>query len=161
MIDPRLWIAAVLAPPVLIIAVSYVRMDLERLRALTVAAAGASLLASLIVILRWPLQTFAVRTAALTWQRGGEAVIRLDSLSAMLLPLAAGLWLLTVAVTPRAALDRRGLRRTALVTLLTLGSFLTESAVVLWVLSAVSVGSFVRGVSDAAQGRQRRIVAVY
>ena len=59
---------------------------------------------------------------------GWRSALRINTLSAALLPLAAGLWLLTVAVTPRAALDRRGLRRTAVATLLTLGSFLTESA---------------------------------
>lgn len=161
MSDPRLWIAAALAPPAVIVAVSYIRLDLERLRALTVAAAGTSLFASLVVILREPFQAVAVRTTVLTWQRGGEAVIRLDRLSGVLLPLAAGLWLLTVAVTPRAALDRRGLRRTAFATLLTLGCFLTESAVILWLFSAMSVWSFVNGLSDAAHATQRRIVAVY
>ena len=72
------------------------------------------------------LDSHAPRSAGVA---GGEAIVRIDTLSAALLPFAAGLWLLTVAVTPRAALDRRGLRRTALATLITLASFLTESAV--------------------------------
>lgn len=161
MIDPRLWIVAALAAPAAIAGVSYLRLDLERLRALTVAAAGACLFASLMLLLGSPAPTLAIRSTMLTWQPGGEAVMRLDRFSVVLLALAAGLWLLTVAVTPRAALDRRGLRRTAVATLLTLGCFLTESAVVLWFLSAVSVGAFIAGLSDTAHATQRRLVAVY
>ena len=87
--------------------------------------------------------------------------MRIDTLSAILLPFAAGLWLLTVAVTPRAALDRGGLRRTALATLITLASFLSESAVVLLLLSAASVWTFLSALADPAQRYQRRIVAAY
>ena len=90
-----------------------------------------------------------------------KTIVRIDTLSAALLPFAAGLWLLTVAVTPRAALDRRGLRRTALATLITLASFLTESAVVLLVLSAASVWTFLSALADPAHQYQRRVVAVY
>jgi NADH-quinone oxidoreductase subunit M len=97
----------------------------------------------------------------LTAAPGGEEILRIDTLSAALLPLAAGLWLLTVAVTPRAALDRRGLRRTALATLLTLASFLTEGAVVLLLLSVASVWTFLSALADPAHLRQRRLVAVY
>ena len=77
------------------------------------------------------------------------------------MPFAAGLWLLTVAVTPRAALDRGGLRRTALATLITLASFLTESAVVLLLLSVASVWTFLSALADPAHQYQRRIVAAY
>src|SRR5204862_2386682 len=88
-------------------------------------------------------------------------LIRINTLSSVLLPFAAGLWLLTVAVTPRAALDREGLRRTALATLLTLTSFLTESAVVLLLLSAASVWTFLSALADPAHRYQRRGAAVY
>src|SRR5207344_1653713 len=101
------------------------------------------------------------RSSALTWVPGGEEIVRIDTLSAALLPLAAGLWLLTVAVTPRAALDRQGLRRTALTTVITVASFLTESAVALLVLSAVSVWTFLSALSDPAHRHQRRVVAMY
>src|SRR5262249_30162941 len=96
-----------------------------------------------------------------TWAPGGEALIRIDALSAVLLPLAAALWLLTVAVTPRASLDRGGLRRTALATLITLASFLTESAVVLLLLSIAAVWMFLSALADPAQQSQRRVVAGY
>jgi NADH-quinone oxidoreductase subunit M len=64
-------------------------------------------------------------------------------------------------VTPRAALDRGGLRRTALATVVTLASFLTESAVILLLLSVAAVFTFLTALSDAEYRYQRRIVAAY
>jgi NADH-quinone oxidoreductase subunit M len=116
---------------------------------------------SVIIAVSPRLWDVAVRTGALSLAPGTEAIVRIDTLSAALLPLAASLWLLTVAVTPRASLDRRGLARTALATQLTLASFLTESAVVLFVLSAGSVWTFLSALGDPAHRHQRRIAAVY
>jgi NADH-quinone oxidoreductase subunit M len=53
------------------------------------------------------------------------------------------------------------LRRTALATLITLGCFLTESAVVLLLLSAASLWTFLSALGDPAHRYQRRIVAAY
>src|SRR5437773_6407453 len=119
------------------------------------------LLATFVIAVSPQLRTLSIRTTALSWLTEGEAVIRIDALSSVLLPFAAGLWLLTVAVTPRAALDRGGLRRTALATLLTLASCLTESAVLLLLLSVASVWTFVAALSDPAERAQRRIAAAY
>jgi NADH-quinone oxidoreductase subunit M len=149
------------APPTLVIAASFLRIDVERLRRLAVVSSAGMVLAALAVAVSPDIRDFSIRTATLTWAPEGEAIIRVDTLSAALLPFAAGLWLLTVAVTPRAALDRGGLRRTALATLFTLTSFLTESAVVLLVLSAASVWTFLAALPGAAHRYQRRIVAAY
>ena len=129
--DARLWLAGITVLPALVIGASYFRMDVERLRRLAVASAAIMLLATFVIAVSPQLRTLSIRTTALSWLTEGEAVIRIDALSSVLLPFAAGLWVLTVAVTPRAALDRGGLRRTALATLLTVASFLTESAVLL------------------------------
>jgi len=161
MTDPRPWLVALAALPALVIAASVLRLDVERLRRLAVAGAAAMLLTSLVVAGSAHLRAFAIRTSALTLTPGGEAIIRVDPLSSVLLPLAAGLWLLTVAVTPRAALDRGGLRRTALATLVTTASFLTESALVLLLLSIASVWTFLSAIADPAHRYQRRIVAAY
>lgn len=161
MIDAPLWLAGLVALPALVVGASYSRIGVERLRSLAVASAVAMLLASLVIPLSPALRGFSLRSSALRWVPGGEALVRVDTLSGALLPFAAGLWLLTVAVTPRASLDRRGLRRTALATLLTLGSFLTESAVVLFLLSAASVWTFLSALADPAHRYQRRIVAAY
>ena len=159
--DARLWLAGLVALPALVIGACCLRVEIERLRRLAVASACAMVLAALVIPLSPSLRDFSIRTSALTWTAGGEDLIRVDTLSGVLLPFAAGLWLLTVAVTPRAALDRRGLRRTALATLLTLTSFLTESAVVLLLLSMASVWTFLSALADPAHRYQRRVVAVY
>jgi NADH-quinone oxidoreductase subunit M len=156
-----LWLAALVGLPALVVGVSFLRVDVERLRRLAVASAIVMVLAALVVALSPPLRSFSIRTSALSWIPGGEELIRIDMLSAALLPFAAGLWLLTVAVTPRAALDRLGLRRTTLATLITVASFLTESAVVLLILSVASVGTFLSALADPAHEYQRRVVAVY
>jgi NADH-quinone oxidoreductase subunit M len=161
MSDARPWLAALLALPTLAIGVSFLPVDVERLRRLTVGSALAMILIALAVAASRGAHEFSIRTSMLTWAPGGEEIVRIDTLSAALLPLAAGLWLLTVAVTPRAALDRNGLRRTALTTLVTLASFLTESAVGLLVLSVASIWTFLSALADPAHRRQRRLVAVY
>src|SRR5262249_34059875 len=159
--DARLWLAVVVALPALVIGASFLRVDVERLRRLAVGSAIAMLLATLAIAVSIRVRDFSIRTSALGWIPGGEAIVRIDALSAIFLPFAAGLWLLTVAVTPRAALDRLGLRRTALATLITLASFLTESAVVLLLLSMASVWTFLSALDDPAHRYQRRVVAVY
>jgi NADH-quinone oxidoreductase subunit M len=161
MSDAWLWLAGLAGLPVLVIGASFLRLDVERLRRLAVASAVAMLLVALVVAVSPGVRTLSIRSSALTGVPGGESLMRLDTLSVVLLPFAAGLWLLTVAVTPRAALDRGGLRRTALATLITLASFLTESAVVLVVLSVASVWTFLSALADPAHQYQRRIVAVY
>ena len=161
MSEAWLWLVLLVALPSLIIAASFLRLDVERLRRLAVASAVSMVMASLAVALTPRLRAMSIHSAALTTVPGGEAIIRVDTLSAVLLPFTAALWLLTVAVTPRAALDRGGLRRTALATLITLASFLTESAVVLLLLTAASVWTFVSALGDPAHRYQRRIVIAY
>ena len=98
-----LWLAGVASLPVLVIAVSFLRLDVERLRRLSVTAALTMMLAALVIALSPALRMFSIRASALSRMAGGEAIVRVDTLSSVLLPFAAGLWLLTVAVTPRAA----------------------------------------------------------
>lgn len=161
MSNPLLWLAALVALPTVVIAASFLQLDVERLRRLAVASAATMVAAALGIALSPALRTVSIRTTALTLAPGGEALVRVDTLSAVLLPFAAGLWLLTVAVTPRGALDRAGLRRTALATLVTIASFATESAVALLLLSAASVWTFLSALSDPAHRTQRRVVAAY
>jgi len=155
--DPRLWLGVAAAMPPAVIALTLTHVDLEHVRRITVGAAVAMLAATLTVA-ALP-HTIHVQTSMLTWASGTESIVRIDGLSSALLPLAAGLWLLTVAVTPRAALDRGGFRRTAFATLITFASFLTESAVALLILSAASLWTFLAALD--ARGYQRRIVAAY
>jgi NADH-quinone oxidoreductase subunit M len=157
----RFWLSAIAIAPLFVIAASYLKLELERFRRLTVWCGGLMLAATFLVAISPQLRAFSIRTNALSWLPEGEAIIRIDAFSSVLLPFAAGLWLLTVAVTPRAALDRGGLRRTAMATWITLASFLTESAVVLLLLSAASVWTFLSALADPAHRKQRRVVAAY
>src|SRR5688572_14021572 len=161
MSDGLLWLAGLVVLPALVIGASTLRLDVAHLRRMATAAAIAMLVLALGIPVSPSLHDFSIRATALTLVPGGEAIIRIDTLSVALLPFAAGLWLLTVAVTPRAALDRRGLRRTALATLITLASFLTESAIVLLLLSIASVWVFLSALADPAHRYQRRVVAAY
>lgn len=155
--DPRFWLAIAAAMPIAVVGMTLARVDVERLRRVA-AGAAVAMVASSLAVARLP-HTIHVRTSALTWASPSEAILRVDALSSVLLPLAAGLWLLTIAVTPRASLDRSGLRRTALATAITYASFLTESAIVLLLLSAASLWTFVAALG--AHNYQRRIVAGY
>jgi NADH-quinone oxidoreductase subunit M len=161
MSDARWYVVVLLALPAVVIGASFVGVEVERLRRLAVAAAVAMLLMAAAIAVSPRLSGFSIGSFALSSIGGGKALVRIDTLSAVLLPFAAGLWLLTVAVTPRAALDRRGLRRTAVATLITTASFLTESAVVLLVLSTASVWTFLSALDDPAHRYQRRVVAAY
>lgn len=161
MSDPRPWLGIVVALPALVAAMSYVHADVERLRRIAVISAAVMLAAAFIIAMSPQMHAFAVRTDALTAVAGGEAILRVDRTSDVLLPFAAAMWLLTVAVTPRASLDRGGLRRTAIATLLNVASFLSESAVLLLVLSALAVWTFLSALADPAHRYQRRIVAAY
>ncbi len=160
MSDPRFWVVGIALLPVLVVGASFFHFEAERVRRFSVLSAAMMVLATLVVAVS-PQLRFSIRTNALSWLPGGEAIVRIDALSSVLLPFAAGLWLLTVAVTPRAVLDRGGLRRTALATLINLASFLSESALVLLLLSAASVWTFLSALSDPAHRNQRRIVAAY
>jgi len=155
MSSPELWLGALAGLPALVAAASLFRVEPDRLRRLAVAAAGAMLLTALLPSFAAPLRSFAWHANA------GGALLRMNTLASALLPFAAALWLLTVAVTPHAALDRGGQRRAALATLTTLASFLTESALALLVLQAAAVWIFLAALRDPAHRYQRRIVAGY
>lgn len=161
MTSAALWLTGLLALPALVAGAAALRMDVERLRRLAVAAATLMLFATLALAVLPDLQSLSVRSTLLTASPEGERIVRIDALSTLLLPFAAALWLLTVAVTPRAALGRAGLQRTALATLATLASFLTESAVILLLLWVASVWTFLSALSDPAHRHQRRVVAAY
>lgn len=140
MTDGWMWLAGLVSLPLAVVAASLSPLGVEHLRRVSVAAACIMVAAS---------------SAALAHR------LPVDTLSTALLPFAAGLWVLTVAVTPRAALDRGGLRRTAIATLITFLSFLTRSPVLLLLLWTGSVWTFLHALSGEAQRRQRRIVAAY
>lgn len=130
-------IAALLAVPLLLAALSFTRLHVELLRAASVACALLLLGISL-----W----HAPQT---------------DPLSSWLLPMAAALWLLAVAVTPKSRLDGAGLRLTALATAVTLAAFSTRDPLWLALFWTASSGIFWLSLDATAHARARRVAALY
>ena len=80
MSDPKWWLAGLLVLPVVTIGLSLLRVHVEHLRRLTVVSSIAMLLATLYIAMTPGLRDFSIRSSALTWIPGGEAVIRIDTL---------------------------------------------------------------------------------
>src|SRR5688572_18416717 len=89
MSDSRWWLAGLVALPALIIGASFFRLEVERLRRLAVVSAAAMLVTALVIAVSPGLRALSIRSATLTWIPGGEAVVRIDTLSSVLLPFAA------------------------------------------------------------------------
>lgn len=161
MTEIMVWLACLTGLPACVVLASFSGIHVERLRQIATGCAAALVVASALVFFVPGLQRFAIPVPGGLGGLWGESVLRMDALSSDLVPLAAGLWLLTVAVTPRTRLDRAGLRRTALATLVTMGAFATVSPALLLVLWILSVGIYLAGLSSPEFRRAHRVAAVY
>lgn len=157
------WLMAVLAVPGVVAAVGSFPLEARRYRRLALGA--ACVLCMLSVALLWTASDIAALALTDPWDPGllltGAPVFRVDRLSGLLVPFASLLWVLAVGVTPRGALDRDGIRRTALATAITLATFLTESPVLLVVLWTASILVFLRGLAAGGYRRALRVSGVY
>jgi NADH-quinone oxidoreductase subunit M len=117
--------------------------------------------ATCLVFLRPQLRALALRTPSEWGVLGNHLYLRVDELSSVLIPFAAVLWALTVSVTPRSAIDRAGLGRTAVATLLTTMCFLTVSPPVLIVTWVGSTVVFLHGMYGSEHRHTRRVASVY
>lgn len=147
------WLVAVLAVPGAVAAVGLLRIDAERMRRVALAGAGLLVAVTLLPLLGDPPPASPGVADA--------PILGVDELSRLLVPFAALLWLLAVGVTPRHALDRAGIRRTALATLVTTGVFLTRSPALLVLLWALSVLILLRGLAAGGFRRAHRVAATY
>jgi NADH-quinone oxidoreductase subunit M len=84
----------------------------------------------------------------------------LGPLPLALVPFAALLWLLTVLVTPASRLNEASLARTAMVCLLTMGSFLTASPRLLLLLWGGTAAIYVAGHDEPRFERASRVATV-
>ncbi|HEX8789726.1 MAG TPA: proton-conducting transporter membrane subunit [Polyangiaceae bacterium] len=159
---PLLWLAALAAPSLIVVALGRAGLEVERLRTTAAGCAAACMLACASVFVSpklgalhvaWP---FAGAHPAL-----GASLFRVSELSKFLLPLPSTLWLVSVAVTPRSRLDAAGLERTAAATLSTTLAFLTESPTLLVALWTTSNLLFVGGLSRTEHHRARRVARAY
>ena len=161
MTEGLVWLAGVVALPLIVVAASDSRLDVERLRSLAVGCAVALLAVTVLVFAVPSLRAFEIPFASAHCELLGSSLFRIDAFSSMLVVLAAALWLLTVAATPRTRLDRAGLRRSALATLTTIGTFATVSPALLVLAWAASLWIFLAGVSAPANRHARRVAAAY
>jgi len=148
------WIAVLLAIPAAVAVVASARVDVERLRTVALAAAGLLLAAGSV--------PFAARArAALTIEAPPSTVLQFHTLGTVLVPLVALLWCLAVGLAPRSTLDRDGIRRTAIATLVHMALFLTRSPTAIVVLWSLSVIVLLRGLATGGMRRATRIAAVF
>jgi NADH-quinone oxidoreductase subunit M len=159
---PLLWLAGLLAWPAVVVAASRLHLETERLRRLAVVSAVGLLGVSVAL-------AFAAHTGSAlpNGPRGpagfgvGPPLLRIDALSEPLPAFAALLWLVTVAVTPRAALNRAGIGRTALATAATLVTFLTEQPLLLAAMWVASIWILLAGLAEPEHRIARRVAAVH
>jgi len=159
--DPELpWIMTLLAVPAAVVLIGSFRIDAEHLR--RIALAAACLLVAIGTGLLWlHAAPGAAAGAGPATAPPWSPAFRIDRLSGLLLPFTALLWVLAVGVTPRAALDRGGIRRTALATWTTLAIFLTESPGWIAGLWAISVMVLLRGLRAGGYRRALRLAGIY
>jgi len=154
---PLPWLAGLLAWPGVVVAASHLRLETERLRRLAVVSAAGLLGASIALAFAAHADTASPGGPG----GGGSPLFRLDALSEPLLAFAALLWLVTVAVTPRASLNRAGIGRTALATAATLATFLTEHPVLLAGLWIASIWILLAGLAEPEHRAAWRVAAVH
>ncbi|GIW71855.1 MAG: hypothetical protein KatS3mg102_1397 [Planctomycetota bacterium] len=147
------WLVALFGPALLAIVSAALDRDARRVRAMAVGCALVCSAAAMTATLLPALTGLA--------EQAGASALRLDALSQILLPLPPLLWLITVAVTPQAQLDRAGLGRTAAAAGACMLGFLTEWPALLAACWLLSSAVFLWGCSRGANPRTIRVLAVY
>lgn len=161
MTEALVWLAVLAALPGFVVLASFLPVRVNTLRMFTVASAVSMLAVTCLAFLRPQLLELELRTPPGWGLLGDHLYLRVDELSSLLIPFAAVLWTLTVSVTPVGALDRAGLGRTAVATLLTTACFLTVSPYVLVLVWFGSTGVLLGGMQGPEQRHARRVASVY
>ncbi|MGE0791046.1 MAG: proton-conducting transporter membrane subunit [Sandaracinaceae bacterium] len=152
------WLACVLGPPIAIGLAARSRIAPERLRSVAVFAAALSFGFALLALV--PSVVGDARIDGPRWL-GDDPLFALRDLSRPLVALPAVLWLVTVAATPRARLDKPGIGRTAWATALVTIAFLTTDPTLLVILWAVSNEVFLGGLTSSEHRSVKRTSAIY
>ena len=160
MIDFALWVASMFALPAVVVIASWSALDRLRLRWLAVACAVGVVVVSAVPLVVPTLRDVSLGLA-LASAVGTAEVLRIDSLSGALLPFGAALWAVSVTVTPRAALSRRGMRLSALATMTTLVGFLTRNPLLMLLVWTTSAGVFLAWLGAPEYRRARRVASFY
>lgn len=161
MTPPILWLAAIATPPLCVVVLAKLGLELERLRAAAVICACISVTAAAAVLYVPSLGSLRIAWPGNAHPLLGDTLLRVTEFSAPLVLLPSALWLITVAVTPRARLARAGLQRTALATVAATFAFLTESPALLVLLWVVSNWLFLTALSSTEHRRAREVAGFY
>lgn len=167
MAELSIWLLAMLALPLAVAGAASSKLELERLRRLSVVCAIV-----LIVLAAMPMFVSDLAHVALAWPGSldatspigrllGPSIVRSDALSELLLPLLAALWLICCAVTPRSRLDRAGLRRTAIAVAMVSLAFASQSPIVLAICWIGSLVLYLRALTAPEHRRARRVASIY
>jgi NADH-quinone oxidoreductase subunit M len=156
-----LWVAAIAAPPLAVVALGRLGLAVERLRGVAAACAAVCFLTCAAVFVSQALEAFRVAWPFPAHPLLGPSLFRVSVFSTFLLPLPSALWLVSVAVTPRSRLDAAGLQRAAGATLSATLAFLTESPALLLVFWTVSNLLFVSALPLTEHDRARRVARAY
>jgi NADH-quinone oxidoreductase subunit M len=158
---PILWLAAIATPPLFVVVLAKLGVELERLRAAAVVCACLSVTAAAAVLVVPSLGSLRIAWPGDPHPLLGDTLLRVREFSAPLVPLPSALWLMTVGVTPRARLARAGLQRTALATVAATLAFLTESPALLVLLWVVSNWLFLTALSATEHRHARKVAGFY
>lgn len=156
-----LWLICLAALPASISVATLLGLEVERLRRMTTVCAATMVIACGLIFFVPDLHAFEILPAPGLGEFWGKSILRLDPFSSALIPLPAALWLLTVAVTPRTRLDRAGLPRTAIATLITTIAFLTVSPPLLLLLWILSVLLYLAALAAPEYRSARRVAVTY
>jgi NADH-quinone oxidoreductase subunit M len=155
------WVIVLIGIPAVVAAITATHIAVERARGIATGAGLAMLAWAALPFLEGELIRSMSASEVVSPFFGVRSLLRIDALSRPLPCLAAALWLLSVAVTPRTSLDRGGLVRAAAATMFTTLGFLTENPGLLVFVWTASVLTFSFALSSGGHQRARRVVMAY
>ena len=155
------WVLVLIGLPALAAVIAATPIPVEKARAVAAVAAGLMLAWAAIPALGGGLVDRVFASEGALQLVVGAPLLQIGALSRPLPCLAAALWLLTVAVTPRTSLERGGLVRAAAATTFTTLGFLTQSPGMLFVVWSASVLTFGFALPTGVHRRARRVAIAY
>jgi NADH-quinone oxidoreductase subunit M len=157
----EIWVLVLIGLPAVSALLAAAPIPVERARAVATGAGALMLVWAAVPLVAGALAASVFATESALQLLGGAPLLQIDALSRPLPCLAAALWLLTVAVTPKTSLDRGGLVRAAAATTFTTLGFLTHSPGVLFLVWSASLLTFGFGLPTGAHRRARRVAIAY
>jgi NADH-quinone oxidoreductase subunit M len=154
-------ISAILALPLMLVAMSFTRASPVVLRRAAIVVAISMLAASVPLLFGVSAERTLVDPLDQGRLLGLGPLWRVNLLAAPLVPFAIGVWLFLLSLAPRRARTRSMIRNSALGVVTTLATFLTENEPLLALWWAGSVAVLLADVYDPRDRRLFRVLATY